>query len=238
MVRAEATAGGPATTPPQRPQSVLKTNAPSVDADRMPDLWKALGDVYGESDTREVAVEPTTHPRTPPFSTHLPLDDDLAAALSAALVDGPAPPRAMAPVAPPAVTPVAAAPVAHPTPVAAMASVASAPPAAPALAAHPVAAHPLAAHPRAAEPPSIVPVASPVADLPADGKAQDTVVAWLADITERQRIREEGPPVDAIEAVSQAWRRGDDDILPAPAGGRSRRRPKGRRAKQLTPVKA
>ena len=86
----------------------------------MPDLWKALGDVYGDTspDAPPVKVEPAAEQRT----VTLPLDDDLAAALSAALVNAPAGP---APVAAPAPTPV---PVAPPAPVVPPVPVAFVPP--------------------------------------------------------------------------------------------------------------
>src|SRR4051812_16128828 len=77
----------------------------------MPDLWKALGDVYGDSDPDgpPTKVEAPAVQRSTP-----PLDDDLAAALSAALVNAPAPsptspPPAPATIAPP-VVPLAALP--------------------------------------------------------------------------------------------------------------------------------
>src|SRR4051794_24252578 len=79
----------------------------------MPDLWKALGDVYGDTspDAPPVKVEPAAEQR----AVALPLDDDLAAALSAALVNAPAAPApSFAPVQSPA--PVAA-PVIPPAPV-------------------------------------------------------------------------------------------------------------------------
>jgi hypothetical protein len=74
-----------------------------VDDITMPDLWKALGDVYGDADTDAppVTVEPAADQRA------LPLDDDLAAALSAALVNAPAAPAnvvgpaPLPPIAPP-----------------------------------------------------------------------------------------------------------------------------------------
>src|SRR5438477_6769933 len=93
----------------------------------MPDLWKALGDVYGDADDRPVHVEPAATERgTQPGPA--PLDDDLAAALSAALVERPtpapeppfvAPPVAAQPVAAQPVAPPVAHPVAPPAPVAA-----------------------------------------------------------------------------------------------------------------------
>jgi hypothetical protein len=82
----------------------------------MPDLWKALGDVYGDADPDgpPVKAEPPAVQRSAPL-----LDDDLAAALSAALVNAPtasvAPSPAAAPAPPPAPIP---APVAVPLAVA------------------------------------------------------------------------------------------------------------------------
>ena len=151
----------------------------------MPDLWKALGDVYGDADARPVHVEPAATERG---TQQGPLDDDLAAALSAALVDGPAP----APKAP--VTPVSA----------------------PAPAPAPIAAAPLPVAPT--PPPS-----QQVPIVPVEG-AQEKISTWLADIDARQRLREQGPPVAAIESVGEAWRRGDDDILPAKAAKRRGRK--------------
>src|SRR5947209_8001994 len=102
----------------------------------MPDLWKALGDVYGEAgpDARPVATERSADARIGELTTSLPLDDDLAAALSAALVDGPRTPPPASSVPPP-VPAAPAAPIANePQPAAApvtrMASVAPAAPAA------------------------------------------------------------------------------------------------------------
>ena len=72
----------------------------------MPDLWKALGDVYGDTnaDAPPVKVEAPAEQR----ASTLPLDDDLAAALSAALVNAPAAPaNAPATAAAPAPVPVA-----------------------------------------------------------------------------------------------------------------------------------
>ena len=140
----------------------------------MPDLWKALGDVYGESDARPVHVEPSAQLRGPE-AVSVPLDDDLAAALSAALVDGSAP-------------------------------------------AHPVTPAPIVEAPKVEE----------SVEGPPAGEAQDRLSAWLADIDARQKLREQGPPVQAIESVTEAWRRGDDDILPAKAGKKAKR--KGHRA--------
>src|SRR4051812_45775709 len=110
----------------------------------MPELWKALGDVYGETGNpaRPTMVQPAQVVTATPASTDQPLDDDLAAALSAALATPqaeattrpapvkprmpsvsaaltavtrePAPAPAPAP-APEAVAPVAPAPVAAPT---------------------------------------------------------------------------------------------------------------------------
>src|SRR5438309_5280652 len=72
----------------------------------MPDLWKALGDVYGDSDPDAVPV-PREAPASerygdplPRYGTQLPLDDDLAAALSAALVNAPTPPPGGPPATP------------------------------------------------------------------------------------------------------------------------------------------
>jgi hypothetical protein len=64
-----------------------------------------------------------------------------------------------------------------------------------------------------------------VPDLPAvdSPTAQGQITAWLADIDERQRLREEGPPAEAIQATTSAWQRGDDDILPSRPAGRVRR---------------
>src|SRR5436190_22457298 len=66
----------------------------------MPELWKALGDVYGDTDPDgpPTRVEPPAAHRSAP-----PLDDDLAAALSAAFVNAPAPApaRPVSPVVPP-----------------------------------------------------------------------------------------------------------------------------------------
>src|SRR5687767_14925326 len=84
----------------------------------MPDLWKALGDVYGEADARPVHVEPSAAervpmaapapaPAAPAPAPAAPLPEDLAAALSAALVDGSgeaiAGPAPAAPAPPPVV---------------------------------------------------------------------------------------------------------------------------------------
>src|SRR3954447_17427350 len=72
----------------------------------MPDLWKALGDVYGDADPDgpPVKAEPPAVQRSAPL-----LDDDLAAALSAALVNAPtaavAPSPGAAPPPAPAPTP-------------------------------------------------------------------------------------------------------------------------------------
>ena len=70
----------------------------------MPDLWKALGDVYGDADADAppVAVEPAATQRA---GAALGLDDDLAAALSAALVNAPSAPSTADPVAPPPAPP-------------------------------------------------------------------------------------------------------------------------------------
>src|SRR5881394_2733758 len=78
----------------------------------MPELWKALGDVYGDTDPDgpPTRVEPPAAHRSAP-----PLDDDLAAALSAALVNAPAPtPTPVAPVPPPPAPPATVAPAADP----------------------------------------------------------------------------------------------------------------------------
>src|SRR5205823_1771697 len=80
-----------------RMEAVLKGATGGVDNSLMPDLWKALGDVYGEggTDAPPVRREPAASERAAEagarFGTALPLDDDLAAALSAALVNAPAP---------------------------------------------------------------------------------------------------------------------------------------------------
>ena len=79
----------------------------------MPELWKALGDVYGDADPDGVPtrVEPPAARRSAP-----PLDDDLAAALSAALVNAPAPAPTPVPPRPAPVPTVAPAPAPAPTP--------------------------------------------------------------------------------------------------------------------------
>ena len=65
-----------ASTDPTLP---LKHDQRCVDVPAMPDLSKALGDVYGQAATK-------------PFIGDRQIDDDLAAALSAALVNAPAVP--------------------------------------------------------------------------------------------------------------------------------------------------
>src|SRR5437762_14059334 len=81
----------------------------------MPELWKALGDVYGDTypDGPPTKVEPPAVHRSAK-----PLDDDLAAALSAALVNAPAPApnpvRPAPPVAPPPAPAATVAPAAEP----------------------------------------------------------------------------------------------------------------------------
>src|SRR4051794_34184157 len=175
----------------------LKHHASRADARAMPDLWKALGDVYGDAHARPLPVEPAAIDR----AVTGPWDDDWAAALSAALVDGP---QAAAEAALLAPAPVLAPPVAFaPVPVAAVPAPAPAPVAAPAPAASPL-------------------PATQVQAVGGDG-AQAQVSTWLADIDARNRLREQGPPVEAIEGVGNAWRRGDDDILPARAAKRSKR---------------
>ena len=77
----------------------------------------------------------------------------------------------------------------------------------------------------AAAPPSpaVAPVSpAPVAPAPL-GDAGERVSAWLADIEERQRLREQGPDLDAVIPDTPVWQRGDDDILPV-ASKKSRRR--------------
>ena len=155
----------------------FKECAAGADVVTMPDLWKALGDVYGDADAPPVRVEPSADERITQAAS-VPLDDDLAAALSAALVDGPTAPAVVAPVAPVA-------------------------PAVPAL-------------------PPTAPAPAPQPVVGVDG-AQEKITTWLADIDARQKLREQGPPVAAIESVGEAWRRGDDDILPAKAVKRGRR---------------
>jgi hypothetical protein len=184
----------------------------------MPDLWKALGDVYGEAgpDARPVATERSADARVGELTTSLPLDDDLAAALSAALVDGPRTPPPASSVPPPA--PAApAAPIAADTPpvaapVAPAAGVAPVAPVAPAVTQAPVA-------------PAAAPI--PSADAMPAGAAGERVSAWLADISARQRLREQGPDLDAVIPDTPVWQRGDDDILPA--AGRAKGKKRGRR---------
>src|SRR5690242_6964257 len=79
----------------------------------MPDLWKALGDVYGDAghaprstvlDAQPVApaAAPVAPPAPAPAAASQPLDADMAAALSAALV---APPPPVAPTLAPVPVP-------------------------------------------------------------------------------------------------------------------------------------
>src|SRR5437762_572175 len=130
----------------------------------MPDLWKALGDVYGDADPDgpSVAVERPASAR--------PLDDDLAAALSAALVNAPAPPPPPAAPAPPPAPPASpAAPV---------------PPAAPVA---PVTA-PAPAPVKAVKAVKVAGPAEPaVSPVPPVG-AQHRVAEWVAEIEQRQEL--------------------------------------------------
>ena len=181
----------------------------------MPDLWKALGDVYGDADARPVHREPAADDRSPQPSVVVPLDDDLAAALSAALVEGPSPAPEAAPPPPVAAPP---APAPPPAPVAPVVAAAPAPSPAPVPAPAPPVVAPT--------PLPVAPTPPPEAEIPivpVEG-AQEKISTWLADIDARQKLREQGPPVEAIEAVGSAWRRGDDDILPARAAKRDRRK--------------
>jgi len=59
------------------------------------------------------------------------------------------------------------------------------------------------------------------------GAAGERVSAWLADISARQRLREQGPDLDAVIPDTPVWQRGDDDILPA--AGRTKGKKRGRR---------
>ena len=175
----------------------------------MPDLWKALGDVYGEAgpDARPVATERSADARIGELTTSLPLDDDLAAALSAALVDGPRTPPPASSVPPPAPAAPSAPTANDPQPVAAPVA-----PVAPAVTPAPAA-------------PAAAPISS--ADAVPAGAAGERVSAWLADISARQRLREQGPDLDAVIPDTPVWQRGDDDILPVASrtkGKKSRRR--------------
>jgi hypothetical protein len=180
---------------------VLKGAAGGVDNSLMPDLWKALGDVYGEggADAPPVRREPAASERAAEtgarFGTALPLDDDLAAALSAALVNAPTPgPEAVAAESVTAFGGASA--VTAPAPL--MAPVPLTPPA-------PVTA-----------PITITPPA-PVVPAPPAGEVQGRVTTWIAEIEDRNRRREEGPDLAAASATGPNWSRIDDDIIPAAA---------------------
>src|SRR3954454_9921042 len=190
----------------------------------MPDLWKALGDVYGEgqADRPPVRREPAASERTPAdasadagpgrFNTTLPLDDDLAAALSAALVNAPTP-GSDAPVLDPVFQ--------APSPLAPPAPMVQTPPPVPSFAVVP--APPVA--PPAPKPVAAPTTTSPVAAVPAApaGEVQGRVSSWIAEIEDRNRRREEGPDLAAAVADGPAWSRTDDDIVPV-ARKRGRRK--------------
>src|SRR4051794_30021637 len=200
-------------------EAVLKGAAGGVDNSLMPDLWKALGDVYGEggADAPPVRREPAASERAAEagrFGTALPLDDDLAAALSAALVNAPTPgtdavaadsvttfggPSAITAPAP-LMAPV---PLTPPAPVAAPIGIT---PPAPVVPAAPVA-------PAAAAAPA-APTSMPA---PPPGEVHGRVTTWIAEIEDRNRRREEGPDLAAASATGPNWSRIDDDIIPAAA---------------------
>ena len=148
----------------------------------MPDLWKALGDVYGDADPDgpPTKVEaPAAHRSAPP------LDDDLAAALSAALVNAPS-----APVTPPAEA-ATSTPVPPPPPVPAPAPI-----------------------PAPAPAPASAPFAASEPVVPAEPAAAEKVASWLVEIEQRQTARDKGPDLDAALPAGPTWMRRDDDILP------------------------
>ena len=189
----------------------------------MPDLWKALGDVYGDgqADGPPVRREPAAADRAPEaaarFGTALPLDDDLAAALSAALVNAPVSgPDTMtaepvAPVAPP-VTFTTVPNVTSPAPLNSPFSLA--PPLAPAPLAPPAPLTPPAPVPVAAAAP-VAPLSPVAIPTPPPGEVAGRVTTWIAEIEDRNRRREEGPDLAAAVMTGPSWSRVDDDIVPA-----------------------
>lgn len=160
----------------------------------MSDLSNLLGDLYGDSrnpDGPPVRHEPAATERdewTPVRS-----DDDLAAALSAALADAPAAPvmPAVAPVAEP-VAPIAdySQPMPAPAPVA---------PVMPAVAAAPIA--------------PVAPVAAPA---PARG-------AWTAAPADYEVAAPVAVAAPVMPAGPRMWARGDDDIFAMSGAAKKRK---------------
>ena len=194
----------------------------------MPDLWKALGDVYGDSDPdaapvlREAPASERYGDPLPRYGTQLPLDDDLAAALSAALVNAPTPAPGAAPLVPPAAAPLAAAAPAYTPPVAPLPAASVAPAAAvapPAPVSPPVPVSPTA--PAAVPPAPATPAPAPSAPA-AHAAAGARVTSWIAEIENRNRRRDEGPDLSAV-VQGPTWTRSDDDILPTAGKRRGRR---------------
>lgn len=171
----------------------------------MSDLSNLLGELYGDSsdpDGRPVRHEPPAAERSDWQVSRT--DDDLAAALSAALADAPAP---VAPPAPPAPASSPAAPAPSMPAVPSM-------PVMPSVA--PAQAEMAYAPPAPAAPAPVAPVAPPVAAAP-QAPAPAARAPWTAPAEQdvAPAITERVAPI-----APSMWARGDDDIFPLSGSAR------------------